>query len=57
MEDGISMVNVTRRAMSDNMHKINELIVNLKGIVVPMANATQGLDKRVARLEILTPRY
>ena len=29
MEDSISMINVTRRAVSDNRHKINELIVNL----------------------------
>ena len=27
MEDSISMINVTRRAVSDNRHKINELIV------------------------------
>ena len=57
MEDSVSMINFTRRAVSDNRHKINELIVNLRDIVVSMANATQGLDKRVARLEILTHRF
>ena len=57
MEDSVSEINFTRRALSDNRHKINELIVNLRGIVVSMANATQGLEKRVARLEILTHRY
>ena len=57
IEDSISVINVTRHAVSDNRHKINKLIVNLRGIVVSMANATQGLDKRLARLEILTHRY
>ena len=57
IEDSISIVNVTRRELSDNRQKINELISSLKGIVVSMANATQGLDKRVSRLEILTHRY
>ena len=57
MEDSISVINVTRRAVSDNRHKINELIVNLRDIVVSMANATQDLDKQVARLEILTHRF
>ena len=41
MEDSISMINVIRRAVSDNRHKINEL-VNLKGMVVSMAKTTQG---------------
>ena len=44
MVDSIPIVNVTRRKVSNNRHKIKELISNLKGIV----------DKRVSRLEILT---
>ena len=57
MEDSISVINVTRHAVSDNRRKINKFIVNLRGIVVSMANVTQGLDKRVAKLEVLTHRY
>ena len=57
IEDSISIVNVTRREISDNRRKINELISSLISIVVSMVNATQGLDKRVSRLEILTHRY
>ena len=57
IEDNISIVNVTRREVSDNRHKINELISSLNSIVVSMVNTTQGLDKRVSRLEILTHRY
>ena len=57
IEDSISIVNVTRREVSDNRHKINELISSLKNIVLSMVNAKQRLDKRVSRLEILTYRY
>ena len=57
IEDSISIVNVPKREVSDNKHKINELISSLKSIVVSMVNATQGLDKRVSRLETLTHRY
>ena len=54
-EDSISIVNVTRREVSDNRHKM--IISNLKVFVVSMVNATKGLDKRVSRLEILKHRY
>ena len=40
IEDSISIVNVTRREVSDNRHKINELISSLKNIVVSMVNWT-----------------
>ena len=45
IEDSISIVHVMRREVSDNRHKINELISSLKNIVVSMVNATRGLDK------------
>ena len=57
IEDSISIVNVTRCEVSDSRHKINELISSLKNIVISMVNATQGLDKQVSTLEILTHRH